>query len=50
MPDAAYARLRAGGEDVRRSLAFYEAVGATRYIRVADAQLAASTSRSGDAG
>jgi tetratricopeptide (TPR) repeat protein len=42
LPEEAYARLRAGGADVHRALAFYESVDATRYIRVAESQLAAS--------
>ena len=42
-PDEAEARLRAGGEHVERALEFYRSVGATRYIREAEALLAAST-------
>jgi hypothetical protein len=41
-PAEAYARLRAGGEHIARALAFYQAVGATRYVREAEALLAAS--------
>jgi hypothetical protein len=41
-PEEAYARLRAGGNDVNRALAFYRSVGARRYIREAEALLAAS--------
>jgi class 3 adenylate cyclase/tetratricopeptide (TPR) repeat protein len=41
-PDEAYARLRSGGEDTERALAFYRTVGATRHIREAEALLAAS--------
>jgi len=36
-PGEAYARLRAGGENVWRALEFYRSVGATRYIREAEA-------------
>lgn len=42
LPDEAYAPLRAGAEHVGHALAFYESVGATRYIREADSQPAAS--------
>jgi hypothetical protein len=41
-PAEAYARLRAGGEHVERALTFYRSVGATRYVREAEALLAAS--------
>jgi tetratricopeptide (TPR) repeat protein len=41
-PAEAYARLRARGRDVQRALDFYRSVGATRYIREAEALLAAS--------
>jgi tetratricopeptide (TPR) repeat protein len=41
-PAEAYARLRAGGEQVNVALDFYRSVGATRYIREAESQLAAS--------
>ena len=41
-PAEAYARLRAGGGNVRRALAFFRSVGAIRYIREAEALLAAS--------
>jgi hypothetical protein len=41
--DEAYARLRTGEESqVRRALAFYRAVGATRYVREGEELLAAS--------
>ena len=41
--DEAYARLRSGNDDqVRRSLAFYRSVGATRYIEEGEALLAAT--------
>jgi hypothetical protein len=43
LPDEARARLRAGDADnVEKALAFYRSVGATRYIRQAEALLAAS--------
>ncbi len=43
LPDEADARLRSGIEtEIRRALEFYRSVGATRYIREAEAQLAAS--------
>lgn len=35
-PDEADARVRAGGEQVERALAFYHSVGASRYIREAE--------------
>ena len=38
-PDAAYARLRAGGEHIREALKFYESVGATSLARQAIAAL-----------
>jgi class 3 adenylate cyclase len=41
-PAEAYARLRAGGGNVHRALAFYRSVGAVRYIREGEALLAAS--------
>ncbi|HVS48588.1 MAG TPA: AAA family ATPase [Candidatus Dormibacteraeota bacterium] len=41
-PAAAYACLRAGGSNVHRALDFYRSVGATFYIREAEALLAAS--------
>jgi predicted ATPase/class 3 adenylate cyclase len=41
-PAEAYARLRAGGDQLHEALAFYRSVGATRYIREAESQLAAS--------
>jgi hypothetical protein len=41
-PAEAYARLRAGGAQVQTALAFYRSVGATRYVREAEALLAAS--------
>ena len=41
-PAEADARLRAGGAHVRKALAFYRSVGATRYIRAAESQRAAS--------
>ena len=41
--DEAYARLRSGNDDqVRRALAFYRSVGATRYIEEGEAPLAAT--------
>ena len=41
--DEAYARLRSGNDDqVRRALAFYRSVGATRYIEEGEALLAAT--------
>ncbi len=40
-PDEAEARLRAGGEHIHRALEFYRSVGATRYVREAESQLAA---------
>ena len=44
-PAEGYARLRAGGDQVHQALAFYRSVGATRYIRKAESQLAASAPR-----
>ena len=44
-PEQAYARLRAGGHQLDQALAFYRSVGATRYIREAESQLAASAPR-----
>ena len=41
-PAEAYACLRAGGVNVHRALAFFRSVGAIRYIREAEALLAAS--------
>ncbi|GAC1686189.1 MAG: hypothetical protein PVS2B1_06390 [Candidatus Dormibacteraceae bacterium] len=41
-PAEAYACLRAGGGNVHRALAFFRSVGAIRYIREAEALLAAS--------
>jgi hypothetical protein len=41
-PAEAYARLRAGGGELSAALAFYRSVGATRYVREAEALLAAS--------
>ena len=41
-PAAAYACLRAGGANVHRALDFYRSVGATRYIREAEALVVAS--------
>jgi tetratricopeptide (TPR) repeat protein len=41
-PAEAYAHLRAGGDHLPEALAFYRSVGATRYIREAESQLAAS--------
>jgi hypothetical protein len=41
-PAEAYARLRAGGEQVQRALDFYRSVGATRFIGEADSLLTAS--------
>ena len=41
LPDEAYARLRTREpEQVRRALAFYRSVGATAYLREAEALLA----------
>jgi hypothetical protein len=40
--EAAYARLRAGGEDIHAAVRFYERVGATRFIQQARARLEAS--------
>jgi hypothetical protein len=40
--EAAYARLRSGGEQVRSALQFYETVGATRFARQALAALETS--------
>jgi tetratricopeptide (TPR) repeat protein len=42
LPEEAYARLRAGGDQLHQALSFYRSVGATRYIREAESQLAAS--------
>jgi class 3 adenylate cyclase/tetratricopeptide (TPR) repeat protein len=42
LPAEAYAHLRAGGDHLQRALSFYRSVGATRYIRQAESQLAAS--------
>jgi hypothetical protein len=42
LADAAYARLRAGGEHVRAALRFYESVGATRFVQEGRARLEAS--------
>jgi tetratricopeptide (TPR) repeat protein len=42
LPAEAYACLRAGGDHLQRALGFYRSVGATRYIREAESQLAAS--------
>ena len=43
LADEAYARLQSGEpREVERALAFYRSVGATRYIREAEALLAAS--------
>jgi hypothetical protein len=43
LPDEADARLRSGQPDeVRRALDFFASVGATRYIREAEALLTAS--------
>jgi hypothetical protein len=41
-PAEAYARLRAGGGHINAALDFYRSVGATRYVREAEALLAAS--------
>jgi hypothetical protein len=41
-PAEAYARLRAGGGHVHAALEFYRSVGAVRYVREAEASLAAS--------
>jgi hypothetical protein len=41
-PAEAYARLRAGGDDLYPALVFYRSVGATRYVREAEALLARS--------
>ncbi len=41
-PAEAYARLRAGGRQLHAALEFYRSVEATRYIREAESQLAAS--------
>jgi hypothetical protein len=41
-PAEAYARLRAGGDQLNQALPFYRSVGATRYVREAESQLAAS--------
>jgi tetratricopeptide (TPR) repeat protein len=41
-PAEAQARLRAGGENVRRALDFYRSVGGTRYVREGEELLAAS--------
>jgi hypothetical protein len=41
-PTESYACLRAGGDYLPRALEFYRSVGATRYIREAESQLAAS--------
>jgi tetratricopeptide (TPR) repeat protein len=40
-PAEAYARLRAGGNQLGQALGFYRSVGATRYIREAESALAA---------
>jgi tetratricopeptide (TPR) repeat protein len=40
--EAAYARLRAGGEHIRTALRFYESVGATRFVEECLALLEAS--------
>lgn len=42
-PEEAYARLRAGGDQLNQALSFYRSVGATRYIREVESQIAAST-------
>jgi class 3 adenylate cyclase/tetratricopeptide (TPR) repeat protein len=39
VPAEAYARLRAGGEHVRRALELYRHIGASRYVRYAEALL-----------
>ncbi|MBV9310456.1 MAG: hypothetical protein JOZ73_06480, partial [Solirubrobacterales bacterium] len=44
-PAEAYARLRAGSGQLNQALAFYRSVGATRYIREAELQLAAAAQR-----